>query len=161
MDKTGKLFGKISVIDLAVILLIIALAAAGIYRFTASGATMSRGDATVNFTIRIEGVREFTADYYHEGLRVYDRRQNQFIGNITNVRTEPHYTFQALEDGTLIRALWPDHTVIFIDIKAQGRRTPSAIFVEGTYEITANSIIYIHTRYIQVQGVIYSISVQE
>lgn len=161
MDKNGKFFGKINIIDLAVILIILVVAVGAIYRFTAPGAQISRGEATVDFTIRIEGPREFTLVNYAPGLRVYDNRANQFIGHIVDFRYEPHYILQPLHDGTVISAQWPGHVTIYLDIQAQGRYTDTAIYVEGTYEITANSVIYIRTRYVAVEGRIHSVNVHE
>ena len=159
MDKNGKLFGKISIVDLVVILIILAIAAGAVYRFTAPGAQVARGEATVDFTIRVEGPREFTLVNYRPGLRVYDNRANQFIGHIVDFRYEPHYTFQPLHDGTIVAAQRPGHVNIYLDIQAQGRTTDTAIYVEGTYEITANSVIYIRTRYVEVEGRIHTVSV--
>ena len=159
MDKNGKLFGKISIVDLVVILIVAVVAVGGIYRFTAPGATVSRGEATVDFTVRIEGPREFTLENYREGLRVYDNRSNQFIGHVVGVRHEQHELHRVLNDGSIIFAPWPGHVTIYLDIRAQGRYTDTAIYVEGTYEITANSVIYIRTRYVEVEGRIHSVSV--
>jgi len=160
LDKNGKLFGKISIVDLVVILIILVVAAGGVYRFTAPGAAVSRGDATVDFTIRIEGPRAFTLENYAPGLRVYDNRANQFIGHVVGFRYEPHTISRTLNDGRVIFAEWPDHVTIYLDVQAQGRYTDTGIYVEGTYEITANSVIMIRTRYVEVEGRIDSVWVR-
>ena len=161
MDKNGKLFGKISIIDLIVALLIILVAVGTVYRFASPNTAVDRGDARIYFTLRIDGVRDFTAVNYQEGLRVYDRHAGQFIGNINSVRTEPNYQLVALTDGSLIRTIRPGHATIYIEIAANGRLAPNAIYVEGTNEITTGSVMQIATKYVQVLSVVEDIRVVE
>ncbi|MCL2396822.1 MAG: DUF4330 domain-containing protein [Defluviitaleaceae bacterium] len=158
MDKNGKIFGKISVVDLLVALLIVVVALGTVYRFASPAAAVDRGEATVHFVLRIEGVRDFTAEGYRTGLRVYDRQTGQFIGHVDSVEVEPHYEPVTLHDGTIVRAYQPGRIAINMGVVAEGRLTPTAIYVEGTYELTAGSMIYIATKYVQVMGFIYSIS---
>jgi len=159
MDKKGRLFGKISIVDLLVILLVLVVAGGTIYRFTADSTRFDDGDVTINYTIRVEGVRAFTVYYYHAGLRVYERMSNQFIGNIEDFRVVPHYQIHSLEDGSMVREYFPDtHVNIYIDITSPGRQTPYGYFAQGTFEVAANSITNIRTRYVQVEGTIHSVS---
>ncbi|MCL2855625.1 MAG: DUF4330 domain-containing protein [Defluviitaleaceae bacterium] len=161
MDKNGKLFGKISIIDLAVILVVLVVAIGAIYRFTAPGAAVTRGDGTVNFTIILEGPRAFTLENYEPGLRVYDRRSNQFIGILTDFEYAQHYVHRTLDDGTTIQAAWPGHVDIYLHILAHGHATDTAIYVEGTYEIAANAVIQIRTRYVEVEGRVHWVDVAQ
>ena len=161
MDTNGKIAGKISIIDIAVIAILLIVIAGMVYRFTASGAMVNRGDAMVDFTVRIEGVRDFTIENYQVGLSVYDRRSNQFIGTVTGFREEPSYQLVALNDGTMIHAALPERINVYVDIEANGRTTYNAIFAEGTFEVTAGSIINMRTRFVEVQGTITSVNVRE
>ena len=160
MDKNGKILGKISIVDLAVLLLVVVVAIGTFYRFNSPMTDVDRGDHLIDFTIRIEGVRDFTEANYHDGLRVYDRLTGQFIGHIQNTRTEPNYRLITLVDGTIIHAPTPGQITILMDVVAHGRLSPTAIYVEGTYEITAGSRIYLTTKYVQVQGYIESVSIR-
>ena len=160
MDKNGKLFGKISIVDLVVIILILVVLAGTAWRFTSPNAALSQADAVVEYTIRIEGVRDFTLRHYHEGLRVYDRQAGQFIGRISGIRSGPHYEPHPLLDGTVAWKAVPGQITIYIDVVANGRITPTAIYVEGTYEIAAGSLRYINTKYVQTSGTIYSVDIR-
>jgi len=160
MDKNGKLFGKISIVDLLVVLVVLVVAAGTVYRFASPATNFDDDGVTVDFVIRIEGVRTFTLPYYQGGLRVYDRQMGQFIGVIHDFHTATHYRSQVLHDGSVIFAPLPDNfTNVYLTIRASGRETDGAIFVEGTYEVAVNSVRNIRTRYISVQGIIHSITV--
>ncbi|MDR2167421.1 MAG: DUF4330 domain-containing protein [Clostridiales bacterium] len=157
MGKSGKLFGKISIVDLIVILVVLIVAAGTIYRFTSPQTVVGQGDTPVEFVVRIEGVRNFTTPYYVPGLRVYDGLTNQFIGRLVDTHVEPHYPSVELTDGSIVYSYNPNHVVIYVRVEANGRATADAILIEGTYEITANSNIFLQTRYIRVQGIVYSV----
>ncbi|MCL2354104.1 MAG: DUF4330 domain-containing protein [Defluviitaleaceae bacterium] len=160
MDKNGKLFGKISIIDLAVILLILVVAAGAIFRFTSPNAAVDTGDGDISFTIRIEGVRDFTLDYYFIGLPVHDRQTNQFIGVISSIDAVPHYVHQVLHDGSVATIAMPDHITIYLGLEASARIEDGGIYAQGNYAVAVGSIININTRYVQVQGRIYSLELQ-
>ena len=151
MDKRGKLFGKINVIDALVVFLIIALLGAVVFRFTSPGMVRT-ADNRVEFTLMIEGVRDFTLPYYQPGLRVFDRRQNEHIGDIVNVRYEPLIVPMILDDGAIIMVERPGILRIFLDLEADTRETESAILINGAYELRVGSRIMINTRYIDVEA---------
>ena len=160
MDKNGKIFGKISIVDLLVVILVITLGIGTFYRFTSSDTAVNLTNETIRYTVRIDGVRHFTIENYHEGLRVYNRMTNQFIGTIESVRYEPHMPTAQMLDGTILRLPFPDHITIYIDVVANGRVTDTAIFAEGNNEINAGSLLQMNTKYVMVTGTIHSVSVQ-
>jgi len=159
MDKNGKLFGKISIIDLLVILAVLAIIGGVAFRFLSPNAAVSRGETAVTFTIRVEQVRDFTLVNYIEGLRVYEPISNQFIGHLAYFRAEPRMTMETLLTGENIEVALPQHSTLYLTIRSDGgRQTDQAIFAEGTFEINAGSWINIATRYSQVFGRIVSVS---
>ncbi|MCL2573382.1 MAG: DUF4330 domain-containing protein [Defluviitaleaceae bacterium] len=165
MDKNGKLFGKISIVDLIVLLLVLAVAAGSVWRFTSPSAALNQDNATIDFTIRIDGVRDFTLENYNlenypNGMRIYDRQAGQFIGHIRYVRYTDFYESHPLHDGTIVWAAVPGRVTLYLDIVANGRVTPTAVFVEGTYEIGVGSLRYINTKYVQTSGTIHSIDIR-
>ena len=160
MDKNGKLFGKVSIVDLIVLLLVLVIAAGTVWRLTSPAAALNQADATVSFTVRIEGVRDFTLENYHVGLRVYDRQAAQFIGHISDIRHTDFYDSYPLFDGTIAWVPVPGRITIYLEITANGRVTPTAVYVEGTYEIAAGSLRYINTKYVQTSGRIYSVDIR-
>jgi len=160
MDRNGKLFGKISIVDLIVLLLVLAVVAGSVWRFTSPAAALDQSNVAVDFTVRIEGVRDFTLENYHVGLRVYDRQAGQFIGHISGIRHTNFYELHPLFDGTVDWVAVPGRLTIYLDIVANGRVTPTAVYVEGTYEIAVGSLRYINTKYVQTSGRIYSVDIR-
>ena len=161
MDKNGKLFKKISVIDAFVVLIILILIGGTVYRFTAPAAAVDRGDAIIEYTLMIDGVRDFTLEYYQIGLDVFDRMRNQHIGRIVGVRYEPQYAWGTMLDGSIVHAPRPGVMVVFVDIEANGRITDNSYFAEGTFEVRVGSIVNLGFKYIDVQSTVHTISVRD
>jgi len=153
MDKRGRLFGKINIIDALVVLLFIGLAVAVTYRYTAVG-MVREADSRVRYTLMVDGVRDLQVPYYQVGLRAWDRRQQQYIGDIVDVRHRPQMIALELPDGSLVMAERPSIVVIYVDIEADARVTASAVLIEGAYELKVGSRVMLNTKYIDVEATI-------
>lgn len=68
VDEKGRLFGKVSLIDIFVILFALVLAVAVYLRFFTNETTSLRGENdTFTYTLRVNGVRSWTVDGFREG----------------------------------------------------------------------------------------------
>ena len=150
MDKNGKIAGKISIVDLLVLLMVIAVGLGAAYRFMAPNAQVDPGEATIEYTLRVAQTRDFTLEYYKVGLPVFERTTGLYMGTIVDVRSEPRYAHQSAPDGTVVIAHQPGVIVIHIDILASGRETDNAIFVGGTQEINVGGLVGMRTKYVDV-----------
>jgi len=159
MDKNGRIGGKLSLIDLFAMLLLVALIAGGIWRFTAPAAQINPGEVTVRYTLRVPQARDFVVQYYQVGLPVFDRHTNLYIGTITDVRTMPRYNHEILPDGTVVSAPQPGIVVIYIDIIAEGRETHNAVFVGGTREINVGGSVLMRSKYVDVETTVSMINI--
>ena len=154
LDNKGRFFGKLSVIDLLVVVLLVAVAGALAFRFTSSG--MSRGNnCTVSYTVMIEGVRGFTVPNYEIGLECYDKQKKEYIGKITGVSSEPLEYYQPQLDGSLVLTSRPDDYRVFVTIEAEARETDNAYLINGVYELKVGSQINLNTKLTDVAATIY------
>ena len=151
LDKNGKIFGKLSVVDLiALVLLLLAIAAVS-YRFFSGNAILTANNQKINYTVKISGVRDFTYPFYKPGLKCFDRQTNKYIGTIVNVRPmEPFFEPVEESDGYMRNHEKPGVIVIYLDIEANGSEGDTAYYAEGTYEIKAGSEIFLNTKYVDV-----------
>lgn len=170
MDKNGRLFGKISIIDLFVILLIAGIVAGVIFRFGFSGSVARNNDATIAYTFRIgDGVRDFTLEYYERaiGTTVYERFSGNPIGVITAVRSEQAYSEHILfdpnvpDDERLVIVARPGVLIIYIYIETQGFVTERSYFTEESFELRMGGTNHFFFRYVSVQGSITEINIIE
>ena len=159
MDKNGKLLGKVSIIDLFVALIIVIIIAGTVYRFASPATAVDQGNVTIRYTVMVDGVRDFTVQYYQVGLPVFDRMTNQHLGRIVGMTYEPQYAFGIAADGSSVRSPRPGVKVVYVEIEANGRETDAAYFAEGTFELRVGGTVFLTFRYIEVQATVHEISV--
>lgn len=99
IDKNGKLFGKINIIDLLIIIIIIlALVFAGtkiLGRDGSSKLTNAVGKtSTVRMTVFCDDVKEFVPDALHIGDPVEQYQSSIALGKLLEFSSEPAYTYQ-------------------------------------------------------------------
>ena len=90
IDKKGRLFGLINIIDLLVIVLLIALVAGGAKRFGNKGPV---GEVTTKkgvITAEVKDVRDVTANNIKVGDPIYDYDKGTYLGKIASAEVEPY-----------------------------------------------------------------------
>ena len=110
IDRDGRLFGKISVIDVIVLAVVVVLVAAVFTktRMPQTGATVST--VPVVYTMRVQNQPEYMLDAIQVGDQLFDeaRSTGGSLGTITDVQVSDG-TYQAsLNDGTvaMVPAEW-------------------------------------------------------
>jgi hypothetical protein len=91
VDKKGRLFGLINLLDLIVILLVVGVAGLFTYRhFHKAGTAAVEGrDQTIEVEFRVPDVSQFTAAALPVGTPVLESKTGTPLGTITAVRSEP------------------------------------------------------------------------
>lgn len=158
MDKNGKLFGKISILDILVLLLVLGVGAGTVYKYTSSRTVALGGNTKIEYTTVITGVRTFTLENYKVGLKCFDTKTGESIGTITDVRSEPLRETMEMPTGELVLAERSDVIKIYLDIEATGVETDQAYLINGTYEVKAGSELALTTKYVDAASVVESVS---
>jgi hypothetical protein len=148
---------RISVIDVIAAVVVLGLIAGAVYRFW-PGRGVSAAGGALKYTLKINGVRDFTYQYYQEGQLCRDQNTGQEIGRITGVRSAPYAEEGLKTDGTVVAPEKPGIIVIYVDIESPGAETAEAYFAGGTYEIKVGSEIHLITKYIDVTGTVSSVA---
>ncbi|MBQ3181590.1 MAG: DUF4330 domain-containing protein [Clostridia bacterium] len=156
IDKKGKLFGKISIIDICVILVII-VGILGAY-FTVS--TLNSGKLSDNsklalnsssplvsatVTFEVKGVRAMTKDALCEGDEVYETEDNKFIGTISKVTSKPAESEYIANDGTFYKAVIPEKYDVQIFVDVSGKNTQTGFHTESELQLLYGKEIEIKT----------------
>jgi hypothetical protein len=160
LDNKGRLFGRLNIIDCLAVILVVALAAAAVYRFTASGMTKDT-NCRVRYTLVIRPVRDFTLEFYDKGLPCYDKAKQEYIGDVDGFRFERYQLSGVMNDGTYKMADRPEQSTVYLDIVADARETDTAFLLNGAYELKVGSEININTKYVDVTGTVVSAEVIE
>ena len=133
IDKKGRLFGLINIVDLLIIVLLLALVAVGVKRF---GNKAAVGEATTKkgvITAEIKDVRDVTAKNVKVGDPIYDYDKGTLIGKILTAQVEP-YKDKTEYQGKFFNAEVPDKYRVIVTLDADVKETQD-FYQVGTEQI--------------------------
>lgn len=157
IDKKGKLFGKLNIIDLFVILFIIAAAIGIGARFFSGAAEDVRSKTAFTYVVEIEGVRSYTVDALAKKGPVIDTKSKKTVGEITDVSYQPMKTQSMKADGTTVFAEVPDKYTALVTVSSEGNETDKGYFVGENIELSVGTTINMATKYVNSTGKVKSI----
>ena len=157
IDKNGKLFGKLNIIDLAVILVIIAAAAGICVRFVSKAADNVRSKTDFTYVVEIEGVRLCTVEALEKKGLVTDTKTKNVIGEVTDIEYQPMKTQSMKSDGTTVFAEVPDRYTALVTVKSEGIESDKGYFVGENIELSVGTTMTMATKYANSFGKVKSI----
>lgn len=161
MDKNGKIGGKISIIDIAVILLIV-LAAAGIgMRFMSSATTAATSNVTLRYVVKINAVRSFTVDALKKGTLITDKKSEMKLAEIKDIEVSESRMQSTTANGEIKWATLPDKYSCLVTIEAQGRESEDGYLLDDTTEVSVGRMVELYTKYVKTSGEIIKVEVVE
>ncbi len=145
IDRNGRLFGKISIIDVLVIAVVIVMAAALYFkgRQTHTGASVT--ERPIVFQIRAQGIDNYVADAILEEDYLYDQGYSSGgkpIGRITLVeveRTPGTKVADELGDGTAALVEAEDTVDLLITVEGSGLVSGRSYSINRVYDLGINS----------------------
>ncbi len=156
MDKNGKIFGKINIIDLVAILIVV-LAVVGItIRFTSIAAENVNQKTNFTYVVEIEDIRMYSVNALKKMGTATDKQGN-VIGEITNVEYDKMQRQLVNENGELVKVTTPLRYVAKVTISAEGKDTDSGYFVGENTELSVGSSITMYTKYSNCSGKIVKV----
>lgn len=144
IDEKGKLFGKISVIDCLIILVLVIAIAGCAYKFLGNddlGVTKSDSFTTV---VKINGVRAFYLDAIKKGEVIYEQYGNE-LGTVTAIEVEPYRAvLSGDKEGQLLT--YSDRYTIYLTLASKGTVNDNGFFAGGTRQVYGGSSVNIESR---------------
>lgn len=163
IDRNGRLFGKISVIDVLVILVVLVMAAALYFKEHQAHTGTSVVEQTITFQIRARGVNNHVAAAIQEGDGVYDSvyaSGGRALGEIVEIQVErdPGTKLKPdLGDGTT-GLMGADDTVdLLITVRGQGLVNGKNYSLNRVYDLGVNSSRNYYTKRADFVGTVAAI----
>lgn len=137
LDEKGRLFGKISIVDIGVLLFIIALLGGVYYRyFVIDRHNNAAKFDTLEYTVVLaEGVRQQSVDAIIIGADIYDVKTDTPMGKIVGKEVIPAIEQLTKADGTVVWAEKPDRFNVRITIQVPGNETKYGFRANGSIDI--------------------------
>ena len=122
IDNKGKLFGKINVIDLFIILIVVAAVAGLAPKFIKSGTSnpiFSKSD-TIITEISVEESPEYTINDIKKGDYVKDPVRNSYIGKVVDIKSAPSIYFAPNDKGEMVKTTKVGYQSATITVEGNG-----------------------------------------
>jgi len=137
MDNRGRLLGKISIIDIVVVLAVVMFVAGFLYNRTAQDIRqIIAANTPIYVTFVVESVREFSFDAVNEGDVLFRQHERVPLGNVVEVTRGQAYDIIVLTDGTVAYAPMEDRYNMYITISGIGSITDTGFFLNGTQQMS-------------------------
>ena len=159
MDKNGKIGGKISVIDILVILLIAVVIGGICVRYGSKVTDAVKSSEKFEYVLRIEGVRKYTVDALSKKGKITDKKSEMDLGDIIDVRYENATQLSTTASGHIVKAELPDRYTCYVTIQSTGRESDDNYVLDDTTELSVGRYIDLYTKYVKTSGAIESVEV--
>jgi hypothetical protein len=160
IDEKGKLFGKINIIDIAILLIII-----GVGFFAVEYFLPSKDKGAVNRKINYEiellqSTREF-ADMVKLGDEIRESIKGDYLGKIVKTEIRPSSIITAnTQEGRFIKTELPSMYDVIITLEADGLETEKSITAENQ-EIKVGKRVFVKGKGYAGSGYILAIHLDD
>lgn len=161
MDKNGKIAGKVSIIDILVIVLVIAVIAGIAARYGSKITAAVRSSEKFEYTLRVENVRKYTIDAIEKKGRVTDKHSEKNLGEIVDVRYEEATQQSTTANGHMVNPVVPDRYTCYVTIQAVGRESDDNYVLDDSTELSVGRTVDLYSKYVKTSGTIESVKVIE
>lgn len=152
IDSNGRLFGRLSVIDLGVIAVIVVLAAALYMKFNVmelSSPTVS-SDTVIEYQITVNNMPQGRLESLRVGDSIYDQDNGTgaSVGTITDIQYTDCTIPSSLVDGTYVMGTVDERFNVVISVQGSGRvdQTAGRYYLNRTIEVAVGQTTNFYTK---------------
>lgn len=157
MDKNGRLFGKIHLFDLLILVLLIGGVIGMALRFFVSDDEVVT-PRSATYTVEITEKEQYIADAYRVGDTLWEKGEN--MGTVTKVEVHPHQSVEVLPDGT---SGLVDHVItynIILTVETDNLREHDGTFI-GSQELLNGTGHTLSNGFVAAGGTVREIQIAE
>ncbi len=158
INKEGKLFGKISIIDILVVLAIV-VAALGIYtRFFVGNTKVETASSHIEYRLKVQNVRIGTVEALerYKGA-IYDTDTKEYLGDITAVEYTEATSGIETSNGQIKEAVLPERYDVLVTVNVDGKVNDSGYYTANNQALAAGSSYVFQAKAATTTGRIYDI----
>ena len=134
IDKNGKLFGKISIIDIIIILavLIFGIFLASKIGLFSNNTTIVSSEPNLRITFYQEEVNSFTANNISIGDPTTETLQNKNLGKVVDIEVGDSISWGFDKDGNQVKSTKEGWSLVYIHMETNGALGPNGINIGGS-----------------------------
>ncbi len=162
IDKNGRLLGKVSVIDLLVVLVVAFIAVALNLRGSMQVTNTSSADTPITFTCLVECIPTNVAEAIQVGDSLYDVNNSSGSGPLGIIQQVerlpgPGSKTELLPSGRFTTLTNEDYCNLLLTVKGSGRVSNGHYVINRVYELGVNAARTYYTAYAEFNGTISQI----
>lgn len=158
INKQGKLFGKISIIDILAIIAIV-LVIAGIYfKFFAPSETVVTDSHSLEYTMKFREIRMYSVEAFQKGGPVIDSKTREDMGEVVAVAYEPAKVTRELSDGRVAEIEVPEKYDVYVTLRVDGKQSDTGYYTQKDNKVIGvGSRTTVDTKYVKCYGEIVDV----
>ena len=172
IDNKGKLFGKISIVDICILLVVIIGIGGAVFALSmrdssklADNSKLALNSASpvksAKVTFELKGVRSITKDSLIEGDGVYATTDdNEYIGEIKHIDSKPSMQNITKQDGTIQVVEIPERLDVTVEVEVKGKTTDSGFYTESGVQLLYGKEMEIKTSTVKTTPIIKGIEIK-
>lgn len=142
LDDKGRLFGKVSIIDIFVLIMIAAIILVAYFKFGNTTAIGAKGpEQLVHIKFFTPSVENFTAEVLNEGDIVVNETNNNPMGKVVDIKTGESVMFSPDENGNLIASSLEGYSALEITSEVMGKLNEGSVVINGNLYTTGSEIV--------------------
>lgn len=134
IDDKGRLYGKVSIIDILAILILVAIVGVLGYRYAlpaASGSLAPKHD-TLNIVFYEEEVNDFTTSAIKKGSPVRERLQNTNFGKVVDIEIGESVSWGESAEGQFVSSGKSGFSSVRVTMEVKGTLERSGIIIDNS-----------------------------
>lgn len=133
--KPGLIFGKISIIDIVIVVLALVVVYYGLSMFTNKSVTSGPSRVKIQYTFETNSVIESFGDQLVVGANLYNSSRNHYLGKLVSFEIKPYeIEVKDREKGIITKQIVPEQFVATLVIEAD------AVVDDYHYRVTQEDI---------------------
>ncbi len=157
IDKNGRLFGKISIVDIFVIVIAVIIALGVYVRFSGDKGKAVVSNDTFYYTFEVENIRRFSYDAIADskGLHYYSiEKSEDDMGVLVDFDASQGTVMIEKTDGTAVSADVPGNYNMELTFKIDGKINDRGYYTSSMRGISAGGRYTIKSKYSTIEGIV-------
>ncbi|MBE7024196.1 MAG: DUF4330 domain-containing protein [Ruminococcaceae bacterium] len=154
LTKEGKLFGKISIIDIAVVLVLLAVAYGAYLRFFKPEEKVVTESQRFEYTVEVQDVNRGTLEALLTKGTVTNTSTKEYAGDIFAVSYYDYKESAVLPNGTVRELTVPERYTAEVRILVDGNVSETGYYTPTNQPISIGSTLNFSTKYVATSGMV-------
>lgn len=142
IDEKGRLFGKVNIVDLLIIIIVVAVVAFLGYRFFGPSSDVANTEK-VTLTLYCEESADYVVDQLEAGCEVWDSENNVTLGTLREWRVGDSKSYVTDANGNVVQLSLDGYCSATLIVDAEGVVSDRGVTIGGTlYGVGQSSSVY-------------------